>query len=193
MVLDKDVEKRQKAERAKQSLIESIILQTEELTNKLVTPRSRQREEEITELLGGRKISLYEIEKVIAQRAQDYSVKFISSYYDEIFRLNGWTGPSSRRPNIVAVWTNDLIYARFSKDVLPTLQILNPFIDLGIRNYKHFQWLNDRGVEMLEGFIRDAIRLMKTCNTWYEFRMKYAQEFNLPVQLKMFENNDSAI
>jgi hypothetical protein len=130
---------------------------------------------------------LKEIEDVIASRLQEYCVMFVPAYYKEIFRLNNWPWDPARRPHIVAVWTNEIIYARFKKDVLPTLQTLNPFTELGIRNYKHFQWLNEDGHKLLEGFILDAVRVMKTSSSWYEFRMKYGKEFNLPVQIKMWE------
>jgi hypothetical protein len=147
-----------------------------------------EREGERFTLRGGRDISIREISDVVSQRLRDYYVMFVQPYYDEMFRLNKWKQEGNYKPSIMAVWTNEIIYKRFNRDVLPTLQTLNPYTELGIRHYKHFQFLNERGLIMLAGFINDAVTMMRTCDTWYEFRMKYGKKFGLPVQLRMWEN-----
>ncbi len=76
---------------------------------------------------------------------------------------------------------------RFSKEVLPTLQHINPFIAVGIRANYHYQWLTPEGKQHAERFIADAIRVMQSCSTWMEFTKKYATEFKLPYQTSLFD------
>ena len=40
---------------------------------------------------------------------------------------------------------------------------------------------------MLEGFIQDAINVMGTAKSWYDFELKYTKLYGLPVQLKIME------
>lgn len=91
------------------------------------------------------------------------------------------------RPHIVGRYTNEIIYMRFTNDGLLKLQSLNPYMEFGVRKFKHFQLLTDEGKLMLDQFIYEAIDCMKECDTWYEFRLKYGQKYKLNVQLRMFE------
>jgi len=183
-------EKRLAAQVAKQSLIDSILEQTENLTQHQLTKRNKKKEDEIIELLGGAKISISQIKLVIANAISRYAPIFPAIFYTEIYRLNGWTMPKERfweKPHKVAIWTNEIIYNRFSKDVLPALQQLNPYIAVGVRANYHHQWLNEIGKQQVEKFIADAVSIMKTCNTWYEFRKAYAKRFGLSVQTELWD------
>jgi hypothetical protein len=183
-------EKRLLAQVAKQSLINHIIEQTEELSTKQLDQRNRQKESEIIELLGGNKISISHIKGVIANAMQNYLPIFPAIFYTEIYRLNNWVVPKEKfwqKPHIVAHWTNSLIYMRFSKEVLPALQQLNPYIGVGVRATYHYKWLTPDGKIKVEGFIEDAVRIMGACNTWYEFRLKYAKEYGLTIQLDLWK------
>lgn len=139
------------------------------------------------ELRSGRIISLNQISNFITQKPQEYYSMFPVLFYKHIFRLNNWPYTPNARPSIVAVWTLELIYSRFDKNVLPALQILNPYSDIGLRMFKHFQFLNAVGKVKLAGYINDATGMMETCTSWYEFRVKYGSEYNLPVQRKLWE------
>lgn len=117
-------------------------------------------------------------------------------YYLEIYRLKGWEVPDGKiyqKPWVVARYTNEVIYGRFTKDVLQMLQKLNPYVSFCQRRHKHFQWLNSEGKEKVEGYIQDAIGVMEKCTTWYEFRVKHSLEFGVTFQLDLFEDNDSLL
>jgi len=110
-------------------------------------------------------------------------------FYREINRLNKWDIPESElylKPPIVGKYTNEIIYGRYPKEVLPLLQNLNPYVRIGYRYVKHFQWLTETGQKQLEGFIKDSVDTMKKCNNWNEFRIRYAREFGVPFQLSIF-------
>ena len=132
-ITDKDLEKRQQAQVAKQSLIETIIENTEEFTAKQLAKKNKKKEDEIVELLGGSKISISQIKGIIAN------------------------------------------------------SILNPFIAVGVRANYHYQWLTPESKGQAEKFIDDAVKMMQTCNTWYEFRKKYAKAYGVQCQLSLWE------
>ena len=126
------------------------------------------------QLLSGEVIDLNEL-SVVSRKLNEYHPQFPSEFYKQIFRLNKWDIPDgkiSEKPHVVGKWTREIIYGRFAKKVLPTLEHLNPYERIGLRKHKHHQYLNDQGLEMLKGFIQDAIDAMKQCSEWYEFRIK---------------------
>lgn len=88
------------------------------------------------------------------------------------------------------IWTKQYIYGRFQPEMLPELLgKINPLISGHIRKYKLFQFLNDEGRRLLEGFVQDAVDLMEdpTITNWYAFELAYTKKYNLLVQLKFME------
>jgi len=171
-----------------QSLSEKAQLQQQllfgpelKITKKAATDR------DVFEFLNGSKINTQEIlkeaKRFIAKAWAEYHPTFPKEYYQQINRLNGWAISDDMlylKPPIVARFTNDLIYRRFPRFILPTLQHVNPYVAYRLRRYKHFQRLTHEGKELLEKFIRQAVACMKECTTWHEFRVKYAQQYPLP-------------
>lgn len=187
-------EKRQVAEQGKQQLIELLLQGPENRVQQKYSDRNLDRENEIIELLGGRQVTIRQIKDIIAKCEQEYEPTFPPVFYSEIDRLNNWHRPKQKqheKPPIVGRWTKQIIYGRFPKEVLPVLEQLNPYIGFGIRLYKHFQWLTPEGKNQLHEFISDAVSVMKTSSSWYEFRVKYAKQFGVPFQLSAFEDNDN--
>lgn len=142
------------------------------------------------ELLSGKIINLdeerKELQKVIANALNEYSPRVPQEYYKQIFRLNNWSIPEgkiSEKPSIVGRFTNEIIYDRYNKAILPELKRLNPYIKLGMRNFKHFQWLTEEGQSLFDSYIQDAISVMKECSDWYEFRIKHSAKFGITFQL----------
>ena len=144
-------------------------------------------ERDVIELLNGSKINVKEVLKEVRQFISNalagYEPAFPKEYYQHINRLNGWPIPNDMlylKPPIVARFTNELIYKRFPKCVLPALQHLNPYVAYRLRKYKHFQRLTKEGRDLLEDFIEQAVKCMTECTTWHEFRVKYAEQYPLP-------------
>lgn len=187
-------EKREVAKQDKLQLIELLLQGPENKIQQKYSDRNLDRENEIIELIGGRKVTVRQIKDIIASREQEYVTTFPPIFYSEIDRLNNWNRPKGKRhekPPIVGRWTKELIYGRFPKEVLPVIEQLNPYIGFGVRLYKHFQWLTPEGKKQLEGFIQDSISVMQSSSRWYEFRVKYAKRFGVPFQLSAFENNEN--
>jgi hypothetical protein len=87
---------------------------------------------------------------------------------------------------LVAKYTTEVIYGRFTKDIIMAIQLQNPYIGSGIRRFKHFQYLNDAGQKKLEQFIDEAVALMRDSSNWYEFRVKMFQKYGVPYQMDLF-------
>jgi len=172
------------------NLSQLLIDLTENRSQSELSDHILDRESERIQLISGEYTSIYERRqrlRVISSMKREYEKRFPQEYFDQIFRLHGWPLPKnkSHRPAIIGRYTNQIIYGRFDRDILPTLQILNPYIEFGIRKDKHFQWLNDRGLLELDKYIKESVDMMRKSNDWYEFRFEYAKKFGLSWQLKM--------
>ena len=86
-------------------------------------------------------------------------------FFKLMYKLNRWNNLDPNdftKPPICAIWIKQYIYDRFDREVLPTLLAKeNPIISGYVKKYKLFQFLNDEGLLLLEGYINDAIEIMK--------------------------------
>jgi hypothetical protein len=174
---------------AQRQKIEDLLIFGADLYAKETTSK-RQRDQEEIELLSGKKITIEEIKSTVTALRQPYAPMFGNDipFFTEMYRLLGLTeNPHSfSKPAYIGKYINQIIYARYHKDVQPALQALA--VPGGIRMNKFFQFLTTEGQEKLQQFRDEAIAIMKECSTWYEFRVKYGKQYNLPVQKRMFES-----
>lgn len=178
-------------EKLERSLLSGLLLQQTDNLSRQRLEQKKQRDHEAIELLGGGTTSLGTLKALIAAKRQPYEPRFPRSipFFSEIYRLNGWhhlVPAFYIKPDEVGVWINELIYNRFSQEVLPSLRMFNPKRTGGGRRHKHFQFLNDEGQAELEQYRDEAIALMQTCSTWYEFRAKLFAVHGVPYQVDMF-------
>lgn len=139
------------------------------------------------ELLSGRVVNLDEeheaLRLMVANALKEYSPRVPQEYYRQMFRLNNWPAPEEgkikEKPSAAGRYTNEIIYARYNKSVLPELRKLNPYIIRGKRSFKHFQWLTEQGQSLFDTYIQDAISVMKESSDWYDFRIKHATKFGI--------------
>lgn len=171
-------------------LLEGVLLQrTERQADEGRKLREKRFAEEF-ELRSGKKVSLKQLDDVVTAARQPYEPKFPNSvpFFKEMYRLLGWNDkdPNSYgKPNVVGKYLKDVIYARFHADVLPVLMTLA--MPGGVRRAKFFQFLNEEGQQRLQQYRDEAISLMRECESWYEFRVKYGRKYGLPVQKALFE------
>jgi hypothetical protein len=153
------------------------------------TEQSQNRLFETFALLGASQLSIETVKKLVLASAKMHAVTFPQVFYKEMFRLKGWkvTGVNVyRKPWLVAKYTKEVIYGRFTREILMAIQIQNPYIVPGVRRFKHFQYLNELGHEKLVQFIDEAVVVMKESTSWYEFRVKMFQQYGLPYQVDLF-------
>lgn len=186
-----EISKEAQAERA--FLSGMLLQQTEDLVKEDLE-RKKKRDEEIIELNSGVKISIGEINTLITSTRQPYTPKFPNDvpFFSEIYRLNNWShlDPNNyTKPSIVGVYISEIIYGRFSKDILPALRVLNPMLPGGTRKDKHFQYLNEDGQKYVNQYRDEAIVLMKTCDNWYDFRKKLFDKYKVPYQILLFDKD----
>jgi len=168
--------------------IQRIFRLTEDSVDKKSSKAFIDKENEIIKLISGQTTSRGEIKRYLSQRLREYEKIFPQKLYKNMLRLCGYPVPKGKvryKPSIFAVYTNEIIYKRFPKHVLETVQVLNPFIIPGYRLNYHHQWLNEEGRAMLREFIQDAIDMMENHKEWYEFRIEYAYEYGLDYQLRI--------
>lgn len=127
------------------------------------------------------------IDTQILRKPAEYETIFTQDYYVQMFRLNNWDceGTIAEKPWQAGRYTNEIIYYRFSQEVLPFLKIVNPFIIPGIRKYKHHQYLTPGARNELSKFISEATEMMKEFEDWDSFRIEYCKRYNVPYQLKL--------
>lgn len=100
-----------------------------------------------------------------------WAKRFPDGFYEQIFRLRGWTwrGMKVNRPHAVAHYTKDIVYARLAPGILTELEARNPAID-GRRARKHHQFLtDDLGHPALSQHIYAVVGFMRASRTWEQF------------------------
>lgn len=176
-------------EKNKKFLKDFILQQTEAKIEEKGTDANLDKEIEKGKLL--EVVSHYwQIESIgvnILAWPSEYTKIFPQEYYKEIYRLQNWPIPEniSSKPWIVGKFTNEIIYYRFSHEVLPFLRIINPYKIPGVREYKHHQYLTEGARIKLSQFIHEAIEEMKNHEDWNSFRINYCKKYKVPYQLKL--------
>lgn len=152
-----------------------------------------RRERETIELLGGSQTSLFEEQKkrakLIESIPQNYGTKF-SAFFEELARLADWTEEEKKafhKPHIAPNLINRCIYSRFPETVTQHLSEMNPYVRWCVRKYKHYMFLGEDAILMLEKFIDEAVIVMKKSTTVYEFEKTYSSEYGKGFQPVLFE------
>lgn len=115
------------------------------------------------------------LDQYLAKELAAWAKRFPDEFYKQIFRLRGWAwkGVQVRKPQVVAKYTNDIVYERLAPGILEELESKNPKDDKGRRKAKHHQWLTeDVGHPALAQHLHGVVMLMKTSSTWSDFMTK---------------------
>jgi hypothetical protein len=85
------------------------------------------------------------LELVIRRELAAWAKKFPDEFYENIYKLKGWTWPgmSKNRYSVVANYTTNLIYDRLGPGITEELISKTPKNDKGYRPNKLHQWLSD--------------------------------------------------
>ena len=160
----------------KQSIIDGIFEQTKNLTKKQLSNKKKNRGE-IIELVSGRKLDL----SVLASTPQNHPSQYSQEYYVPVFKILNLTGNPAEwyKDKSVADFTNEIIYSRFDKDVLPTIQLHNKYVGYCIREHRNYQFLNEKG------FIGEAIETMAASKNYYDFRINMFKKYKVPYQIEL--------
>jgi hypothetical protein len=114
------------------------------------------------------------LEKYVTDEWAKWTRRFPSEFYKQLFRLRGLPFPpaaGTKKPQYVGHWTNDIVYDRLTPGLKQKLREVNPKNESGSRSRKHHQHLTeDVGVPELQQHLSNVMFLMKTCNSWTEFK-----------------------
>lgn len=120
---------------------------------------------------------------------------FPEEFYREIFRLRHWEwkGMKVNRPQIVAYYTKDLIYARLAPGILKELENRNPKDEKGHRKVPFYWWLTeDVGHPKLAQLLFGVIGLMRAADEWNQFMAMINRSYprrNDTLHLDLFQND----
>lgn len=109
----------------------------------------------------------------LAKERQKWALTFPIDFYREIYRLRGWKFEpwNTKRPSVVALWTDDFVYDRLAPGLTEELRDKNPVSDSGRRSHKHHQWFNpERGHPKLKEHIAGVIALLRASEDWKSFK-----------------------
>lgn len=109
------------------------------------------------------------LERFIAKELRPWVKTFQPEFYEQMFRLRGWQwkGMSVNRPQVVAHYTKDLVYARLAPGVLEELKRVTPRNEAGKPKAKLFQSLTEEtGHPKLKEHLAAVVALMRISPTW---------------------------
>jgi hypothetical protein len=104
------------------------------------------------------------LELVVRKELAAWAKKFPDEFYENIYRLKGWTWPGmgKNRYSVVAHYTTNLVYERLGPGLLKELQAKSPRNDKGYRPNKFHQWLTeDIGDPMLAQHMHSLIMFQR--------------------------------
>ena len=108
-------------------------------------------------------LQLY-LEKVIRKELAAWAKKFPDEFYENIYKLKGWTWPGMKknRYSVVAHYTRDLVYERIAPGLLQELERKTPPNEKGQRPNKLHQWLTEEvGDPMLAQHLYSVIMFQR--------------------------------
>nr|WP_245344672.1 P63C domain-containing protein [Asticcacaulis solisilvae] len=109
----------------------------------------------------------------LANERQKWTKTFPIEFYKEIYRLRGWKFEpwNTKRPSVIAAWTDDFVYDRLAPGITEELRAKNPIAESGRRSHKHHQWFNtDRGHPKLKEHLAGVIALLRAADNWDAFK-----------------------
>jgi len=109
----------------------------------------------------------------LAKERQKWALTFPLDFYKEIYRLRGWKFEpwNSKRPSVVASWTDDFVYDRLAPGLTEELRVKNPVADTGRRAHRHHQWFDPtKGHPKLKEHIAGVIALLRAADSWDAFK-----------------------
>lgn len=119
------------------------------------------------------------IDQYVEKSAQPYVRMFPLSFYQHIYRLNGWPfdPENSKRPGVIGTWTND-IYDRLAPGVRSALHNRVRRNTKGRPTQKLTQYLTpESGKPHLERLLEGILLLMRQSSTWAQFRQMLEQYY----------------
>lgn len=121
------------------------------------------------------------LQAYISAELLPWQKRFPDEFYKQMFRLRGWPYDAQsikRKPSVIGIWTNKLIYDKLPEGVLKELKEKTPKDSKGRRKHKFHQLLSiDVGHPSLSNQLASVITLMKASSTWRKFESSFNRAF----------------
>jgi hypothetical protein len=143
------------------------------------------------------------LDKFLRKEFAAWAKCFPEEFYKHIFRLRHWPwkGMKVNRPQVVAHYTKDLIYARLAPGILKELEIRNPRNEKGHRKAPFYWWLTEEvGHPALAQLLFGVLGLMRIADdegevavVWNNFMKMVDRAYPRredTLQLDLFQNDE---
>lgn len=119
------------------------------------------------------------LEKYIAKELQPWTRTFPYEFYEEFYRLRGWSGPDgTKRTPQVGRDTNDIVYERLPPGVFEELKAKTPRLPSGNLKNKYFQWFTPSlGHPKLKEHLAAVMALQRAAPNWTAFKRALNRAF----------------
>ena len=108
------------------------------------------------------------LDQFLRKSLAKWAKRFPDEFYFHIYRLRGWQWKGRRinPPQVVAYYTNDLVYHRLAPNLVEELDKLNPIVN-GRRRSKNTQWLTeDVGHPALNAHLHAVVGFQRVASSW---------------------------
>jgi hypothetical protein len=118
------------------------------------------------------------LERFVAKELRPWVSTFPATFYEQIYRLNGWKyEEGAGRPGVIGHWTTNIVYKRLAPGVWQELSRVSMRSDNGRLKHKLFQRLTDEiGHPKLREHLAAVVMLMKYSPDWKEFMSRLDRE-----------------
>ena len=121
------------------------------------------------------------LDRFLRRELAAWAKRFPDEFYEQMFRLRNWQwkGMQVNRPQVVAKYTNDIVYSRMLPDLVKELEERNPKIpEKGRRGGKHHQlFTDDIGHPALAQHLHAVVGLMRASTSWDQFQRLLQRAF----------------
>jgi len=119
----------------------------------------------------------------LTKELQPWRQQFPDEYYKRIFELNNWPyDPSSvKRPGVIGLWTNDIVYARIGPGLKEQLQDYAGRDENGrLKHHLHRFLTSGHGLPELQAHLAGVVALMRASTNWRQFKEMLQRAYPKP-------------
>lgn len=133
------------------------------------------------------------IDKWLVKELQPWKKQFPTDYYKRIFELNGWPFDpgSSKRPQVIGRWTNDIVYDRLGPGLREQLHdYAGRDEKRRLRHQLHRYLTGMHGIPELQSHLAGVVALMRAATSWEQFKEMLQRVYPKPQTTLSMALND---
>ncbi len=113
------------------------------------------------------------LDRFLREEHAKWAKRFPDEFYIQMFRLKNWPwrGMKINRPQVVGIYTNQIVWDRLAPGLRKELERRNPPNENGERPFRHHQFLTeDIGHPALQEHLHGVIAIMRAAQSWAHFQ-----------------------